>query len=79
MNYQFARNACSVVLVPVLLVLASGCSTQQVATSSAPLTQPSTAAAESKTIEPSSAIEPNALDNGGTPENGGIPADTENL
>ncbi len=61
MKYQFARNACSVVLMPTLLVLASGCSTQQVASSSTPQTQPSVAV-ESKTMEPSSAIESNALD-----------------
>jgi len=61
MKYQFARNACSVVLMPTLLVLASGCSTQQVALSSTPQTQPSVAV-ESKTMEPSSAIESNALD-----------------
>jgi len=56
MKHQFARNACSTVLIPTLLVLAGGCSTQQVASSSAPQVQPSSVV-ESKTMEPSPIVE----------------------
>ena len=61
MKHQFARNACSAVLMPALLVLAGGCSTQQVASSSAPQVQPSSVV-ESKTREPSAAVEPHAME-----------------
>lgn len=61
MKPQFARNACSAVLMPALLVMAGGCSTQQVASSSASQAQPATVV-ESKTIEPSAAIESNAVE-----------------
>ena len=60
MKHEFARNACSAALIPALLVLLGGCSTQPVA-SSAQQPQPATVAA-SKTIEPSVAIEPNAME-----------------
>ncbi|UOA08644.1 DUF2092 domain-containing protein [Methylobacter sp. S3L5C] len=56
MKYQFASNACLVVLMPTLLVLASGCSTHQVISSPTPQTQ-SVAAVESKAMEPLSDIE----------------------
>ena len=56
MKHQFARNVYSAVLMPTLLLLAGGCSTQQVA---APSAQPSTVV-ESKTTEPSSAVESSA-------------------
>ena len=56
MKHQFARSACSAVLMPVLLVLAGGCSTQQVASSPAPQMQPSPVA-EIKEIEPAAAVE----------------------
>ena len=69
MKHQFARNACSAVLMLALLVLAGGCSTQQVA---APPAQPSTVieskttepspAVESSTPQPTSVIEPKAMD-----------------
>jgi hypothetical protein len=41
MKHQFARNACSGVLMPILLILARGCSTQQVSFCNAtfPLTE----------------------------------------
>jgi len=58
MKHPFARNTCSAVLIPALLVLASGCSTQLVASSPAPQVQPSTVV-ESKTMEPSAAFESN--------------------
>ena len=61
MKHQFARNACSAVLMPALLVLAGGCSTQQVASSSAPQVQPSSVV-ESKTMEPSAAVESNTVE-----------------
>ena len=56
MKHQFARNACSAVLMPALLVLAVGCSTQQLASSSAPQAQPSSVV-ESKVTEPSAVVE----------------------
>jgi hypothetical protein len=72
MKYQFARNACSAVLMPALLVLAGGCSTQQVASSSAPQVQPASvveskstepsAVAAPSTAQPTSVIEPKAMD-----------------
>jgi hypothetical protein len=61
MKHQFARNACSTVLIPALLVLEGGCSTQQVASSSAPQVQPSSVV-ESETIEPSAAVESNTVE-----------------
>ena len=61
MKHQFARNACSAILIPAVLVLAGGCSTQQVASSSTQQVQPSSVV-ESKTIEPSAAVEPNAVE-----------------
>lgn len=60
MKHESARNACSTALIPVLLVLLGGFSTQPAA-SSAPQAQPATAAA-SKTTEPPAAIEPNAVE-----------------
>ena len=60
MKHEFARNACLAALIPALLVLLGGCSTQPVA-SSAPQPQPATVVA-SKTIEPSAAIEPNKVE-----------------
>ena len=56
MKYQFARNACSAVLMSVLLVLAGGCSTQQTASSSAPEVRPA-AVVESKSAAPSAVVE----------------------
>jgi hypothetical protein len=41
MNHRFARNACLAVLMSALLVLASGCSTQKLTSSSAPQLQTS--------------------------------------
>ena len=61
MKHQFARNACSAVLMPTLLVFTGGCSTQQVTSSSASQAQPSFAVA-SKTMEPSATVESNAVD-----------------
>ena len=61
MKHQFARYACTTVLVPALLVLGGGCSTQQAASSSAPQVQ-SSAAVESNAAEPSPVIEPKAMD-----------------
>ncbi len=61
MKHQFARNACSAILIPAVLVLAGGCSMQQVASSSTQQVQPSSVV-ESKTIEPSAAVEPNAVE-----------------
>jgi hypothetical protein len=60
MKHQFARNACSAVLIPALMILAGGCSTQQVASSSAPQVQPSSV--ETKTIEPAASVESNAAE-----------------
>jgi hypothetical protein len=60
MKHQFAGNACSAILIPAVLLLAGGCSMQQVATSSTQQVQPSSVV-ESKTIEPSSVIEPKAM------------------
>jgi len=60
MKHQFARNACSSILMPALLVLVSGCSTQQVAPSTATQVQPASVA--SKTIEPSAAVESPTLE-----------------
>lgn len=53
MKHQFARNAYSAVLMPALLVLAGGCSTQQ----AQPLS-----VVESKTMEPSPAVESNTVE-----------------
>jgi hypothetical protein len=61
MKHQFARNACSAILIPAVLVLAGGCSTQQVASSSTQQVQPSSVV-ESKTIEPSAAVESSAVE-----------------
>jgi hypothetical protein len=61
MKHQFARNACSAVLMPILLVLAGGCSTAPVASSSAPQVQPPLAV-DSNTLESSALIEPKAMD-----------------
>ena len=71
MKHQFARSACSAILMPALLVLAGGCSTQPVASSSAPQAQTpsevnaktteSTAAVETKAVE-SNVIEPKAME-----------------
>jgi hypothetical protein len=47
--------------MPALLVLASGCSTQPVASSPAPQVQPSTVV-EPKTMEPSAAFESNVAE-----------------
>ena len=58
MKDKFARNACSAILMPVLLALASGCSTQPVAT---PQVQPSSEV-KAKTTEPTAAAEPNAAE-----------------
>lgn len=60
MKHQFAKNVWTTLLVPLVLVLAVGCSTQQVATKGAPQVQPSTGA-ESKTKEPVAAVESNAV------------------
>jgi len=60
MKHQFARNAWSSILMPALLVLVSGCSTQQVAPSTATQVQPASVA--SKTIEPSAAVESPTLE-----------------
>jgi hypothetical protein len=60
MKHQFARNACSTVLIPALLVLAGGCSTQQVASSTAQQAQPSSVVA-SKSMEPSAAVNSNTV------------------
>jgi len=56
MKHQFARNACSSILVPALLVLVNSCSTQQVASSTATQVQ-SVTAIDSKAIEPSAVVE----------------------
>ena len=61
MKHQFARNACSAILMPALLALAGGCSTQPVASSSAPQAQPPSEV-KAKTTEPTAAIEPNAAE-----------------
>ena len=58
MKHQNARNACSVILMPVLLALASGCSTQPVAT---PQAQPSSEV-KAKTTEPTAAVETKAAE-----------------
>jgi hypothetical protein len=72
MKYQFARNKCSAVLIPALLILAGGCSTQQTAASSAPEVQPASvvdskstappAVAETGTVQPTPVIEPKAME-----------------
>jgi hypothetical protein len=72
MKHQFARKACSAVLMPALLALAGGCSTQQVTSSSA-TKELLSSVVESKTMQPSAAdeshvkgpspvIEPKAMD-----------------
>ena len=61
MKHQFAGNACSAILIPAVLVLAGGCSMQQVASSSTQQVQPSPVL-ESKTREPSAAVKPNAME-----------------
>lgn len=60
MKHQFARNACSAVLMPTLLVFTGGCSTQQVASSSASQAQPSSAV-ESNAVDSALVIEPKAM------------------
>lgn len=60
MKHQFARNACSAVLMPTLLVFTVGCSTQQVASSSASQAQPSSAV-ESNAVDSALVIEPKAM------------------
>ena len=61
MKHQFARNACSAILMPALLALVGGCSTQPLASSLAPQAQiPSEVKA--KTTEPTAAFEPNAAE-----------------
>ena len=68
MKHQFARNACSAILMPTLLALAGGCSTQPVAAPqaqtpsevNAKTTEP-TVAVETKAVE-SNVIEPKAME-----------------
>ena len=71
MKHQFARSACSAILMPALLALVGGCSTQPLASSLAPQAQipsevkakttESTAAVETKAVE-SNVIEPKAME-----------------
>jgi len=61
MKHQSTRIACSAILIPAVLVLAGGCSMQQVASSSTQQVQPSPVL-ESKTREPSAAVKPNAVE-----------------
>lgn len=61
MKHHKQRNACSAALMPTLLVLAVGCSTQPVTSTPALQAQPPSAV-EAKTAEPSPVIEPKAID-----------------
>jgi len=58
MKHHFARNACSAILMPTLLALVGGCSTQRV---EIPQAQPSSVV-KAKTTEPTAAVEPNAAE-----------------
>ena len=58
MKDKFARKACSAILMPALLALAGGCSTQPVA---APQAQ-TPSEVKAKTTEPAAAVEPNAAE-----------------
>lgn len=58
MKHQFARNPCSAILLPAILALACGCSTQPVA---APQAQ-TPSEVKAKTMEPAAAVKPNAAE-----------------
>ena len=61
MKHQSARNTCSTVLIPIVLVFMGGCSTEQIASPPTSQEQPAIAVA-SKPSEPAATVDTKAVD-----------------